>query len=88
LPPSSLPAVAEHGLAVEGALGLLVNVEHRHLLGLVRIRHWVVVKRLCGRFFLLDSSEGVAQELRDSSALVAYLLDSLKSKGQVLLVRE
>ncbi|KAG7642506.1 Josephin domain [Arabidopsis suecica] len=67
-------------------MGIVLNVPVKRYGGLWRSRHWVVVRKINGVWYNLDSDLVVPQLFRDDDEVRGFLDQNLSLGGEVLLV--
>ncbi|XP_023640033.1 josephin-like protein [Capsella rubella] len=70
----------------DALMGIVLNVPVKRYGGLWKSRHWVVVRRINGVWYNLDSDLVVPQMFKDEDEVRGFLDQNLSLGGEVLLV--
>lgn len=74
------------GLDADALMGIVLNVPVRRYGGLWRGRHWVVMRKIDGVWYNLDSDLAVPHPFKDDDEVWGFLDQNLASGAEILLV--
>lgn len=73
-------------LDADTLMGIVLNVPVKRYGGLWRSRHWVVMRKINGVWYNLDSDLVVPYPFKDEDEVKGFLDQNLTSGGEILLV--